>query len=118
MEFLAKLSVLCLYLRVFGVLKQTRILTYIAIAINFALCLFNIIAYSIVCVPAPGHSWELADATKRCEVTGDLLGVITAAISIFNDFFIITIPIPAVWSLQLATKKKIGVTAIFLTGLL
>lgn len=107
-----------LYLRVFGVRNDTRILTYTAIAINFAQCLMCIIAYSIVCVPAPGQSWELADATSKCEVTGDLIGVVMAVISIFNDFFIIAIPIPAVWSLQLKTKKKIGVSAIFLTGLL
>ena len=118
MEFLAKLSVLFLYLRVFGVDKRTRILTYIAMAINFALCLIDIIGYAIVCVPSPGQSWELADAKAKCEVTGDLLGVVTAAINIFNDFFVIAIPIPAVWSLQLATKRKIGVSAIFLTGLL
>lgn len=107
-----------LYLRIFGVRRETRMLTYIAIAINLVQCLMNIISYSIVCVPAPGQAWLIADATPRCEVTGDLLGVILAAISIFNDFFIIAIPIPAVWSLQLATKRKIGVTAIFLTGLL
>jgi len=113
-----KLSVLVLYLRIFSVRTQTRILTYIAIAINFTQCLISIIGYAIVCVPAPGQSWELADATPRCEVMGDLLGVITAAISIFNDFFIIAIPIPAVWSLQFATERKIGVCAIFFTGLL
>ena len=107
-----------LYLRVFGVRAQTRILTYIAIAINLIQCLINVIGYAIVCVPAPGQSWEIADAGPKCEVTGDLLGVVTAAISIFNDFFIIAIPIPAVMSLQLPTKKKVGVIAIFLAGLL
>lgn len=107
-----------LYLRIFGVHRQTRILTYIAIAINMAQCLINIIGNAILCVPAPGQSWLLAAATSKCEVTADLLGVVTAAISIFNDFFIIAIPIPAVWSLQLATKRKIGVSAIFFTGLL
>ena len=117
-EFLSKLSVLLLYLRIFGVRKETRYLTYVAIAVNLAQCLIDIIGYAIVCVPTPGQSWELADATHRCEVTGDLLGVVTAAISIFNDFFIIAIPIPAVWALQLATKRKIGVSAIFATGLL
>lgn len=117
-EFFSKLSVLLLYLRVFGVRKSTRLLTYIAIAINFVQCLISIIGYAITCVPKPGVSWEIAGATHKCMVTGALIGVVTAAISIFNDFFIIAIPIPAVWALQLATKRKVGITAIFLTGLL
>lgn len=116
--FLAKISVLVLYLRVFGVLKQTRIFTYIAIAVNFAQCLAQIIGSAAVCAPAPGQSWAIAAATYDCRVTGGFLGVIMAAISIFNDFFIIIIPIPAICSLQLATKKKIGVCAIFFVGLL
>ncbi len=107
-----------LYLHVFSVLKLTRNFTYIAIAVNFVQCLAYIIGFAVICAPAPGKSWLLASASYDCRVTGGFLSVILAAVSIFNDFFIIAIPIPAVWSLQLATRKKIGVCAIFFVGLL
>ncbi|KAL9608749.1 MAG: hypothetical protein Q9167_006421 [Letrouitia subvulpina] len=87
-------------------------------SINFAQCLAYIVGNAIVCVPAPGHSWQLAAARHSCLVTANLLGVILAAISVFNDFFIIVIPIPLIWALQMSTKKKAGISAIFFTGLL
>lgn len=107
-----------LYIHIFWVHSQTVLLTYIAIAINFLQCLTCIIGYSIVCVPLPGQSWETADATPKCMETGDLIGVILASISIFNDFFILIIPIPTIWALQMTTRKKIGISVIFFTGLL
>ena len=40
-----------------------------------------------------------------------------AAINLATDIFILVLPIPAIWSLQLPIRKKLGIWAIFLTGL-
>ncbi|KAI9722433.1 MAG: hypothetical protein M1828_004800 [Chrysothrix sp. TS-e1954] len=117
-EFLAKLSVLMLYLRIFGIRQRTRILTYVAIAISLSRCLLYVIGYTILCVPAGDQSWVAVEASRKCSVTGEVLGVVAVTISIVNDFFIMSIPLPAVWDLKLATKKKIGLSAVFITGLL
>ena len=93
-------------------------MVYFALTINTLHCLGTVIGYGILCVPKPGVSWELADATYNCMVNADLLAVILGAISIFSDVFILCIPIPVVWNLHLPTKKKVGVSAIFTTGLL
>ena len=116
--FLAKLSILLLYLQIFFVNKRTRVMVYIALTINTLHCLATVIGYGILCVPKPGVPWEVADATHKCMVVADMLAVILGAISIFSDVFIICIPIPAIWNLHLPTRKKLGVSAIFITGLL
>lgn len=116
--FLSRLSVLVLYLRLFGINKRTKILTYIAVTINLSVCLINIVGTSILCVPAPGQKWLIASGRHSCRVTADLLGVYVSAISVFTDFFIIFIPLPVIWTLQMSTKKKVGISATFLTGLL
>lgn len=114
--FLAKLSVLVPHLRLFGVLKRTNIFTWIAIAVNFAQCLAHVVGFAIVYTPALGNSWPLAAANPQRRVVKGLLSVILAVVSVFNDFFIIAIPIPTAWSLQFATRKQIGVRAIFVFG--
>ncbi|KAL8728927.1 MAG: hypothetical protein Q9181_005175 [Wetmoreana brouardii] len=73
---------------------------------------------------APFHvmrKTRAADATPvktdRCyrSVT---IGVVQSAVGIVSDFYLLIIPIPAVWTLQLPLRKKIGIIGIFMTGLL
>lgn len=116
--FLAKLSILLLYLQLFLISKRTRVMVYIALTVNTLHCLATVIGYGILCVPKPGVSWELADATRNCMIVADLLAVILGAISIFSDVVIICIPIPVIWSLRLPVRKKVGVSVIFVIGLL
>lgn len=45
-------------------------------------------------------------------------GVVQGIFGLVTDFYLLFIPVPAVLSLQLPTRKKIGVIAIFMTGFL
>ena len=45
------------------------------------------------------------------------LNIALGVVNIISDFFILIVPLPAVWSLQLPIKKKVGISAIILTGL-
>ena len=83
-----------------------------------AQCVAQIIGAAITCVPKPGVPWLVADDTYRCRVTGDLFGVVMSSIAVFSDLFVIFIPLPVVWHLRMSVRKKIGVSVIFLTGLL
>ena len=114
--FLAKLSILLLYLRIFQVDRLTRVLVYIALIWNAMLALAIMIGFGILCVPPPGQSWQLASQDHKCSVVSVLFSQITGAINVCSDLFIIGIPIPAVWNLQLRTSKKFGVIAIFAAG--
>lgn len=114
--FLAKLSILLLYLRIFQVDRQTRILVYIAVIWNAALSLADMIGFGILCVPLPGRSWQRASRDRKCRVVALMFSLVTGVVNFCSDLFIIGIPIPAVWNLQLRTSKKLGVIAIFATG--
>lgn len=116
--FLAKLSVLLLYLEIFKVNKQARFTVTIGLTIITAQCLMTIIGYCILCVPKPGDSWLIASSTEKCRVTATLYGVIISAVSVFSDLYVIVIPLPVIWQLHMARRKKIGVSVIFITGLL
>lgn len=116
--FLAKLSVLLLYLEIFKVNKQARFTVAIGLTIITAQCLMTIIGNCILCVPEPGDSWLIASSTEKCRVTATLYGVIISAMSVFSDLYVIVIPLPVIWQLHMARRKKIGVSVIFITGLL
>lgn len=42
----------------------------------------------------------------------------TGVVNLVSDLYLILIPLPAVWSLQMPLQKKISVSAMFLTGLM
>ena len=116
--FLAKLSVLLLYLELFMIKKQARIMVAVGLTISTLHCLAGIVGNAILCVPKPGVPWEIADDTYNCIVVSDLFSIIMGAISVFSDIYVICIPIPVVWQLQLPTRKRIGISVIFITGVL
>lgn len=71
----------------------------------------------IDCTPRPGESWIVAQESKRCgqDLT---LGYVMAAFNVLSDFYLLAIPIPIVWKLQFALRRKIGISVIFMTGFL
>jgi large subunit ribosomal protein L36e len=38
--------------------------------------------------------------------------------NVFSDFAMLLLPIESIWRLQMATKQKVGITAVFAVGLL
>ena len=73
-------------------------------------------AIAVLCAPEVGHHWDLITVVKcsRSSVYGFALGVENLAL----DIFLVLLPIPIILPLQLSVKKKIGVLAIFMVGLL
>ena len=96
--------------------KQARIMIAIGLLLITLHCLASIIGNAILCIPKPGVSWEIEDGMYNCRVVSKLYSVIMSAVSVFSDIFVICIPIPVVWQLQLPIRKKIGTSLIFITG--
>lgn len=75
------------------------------------------VAIAILTIPKPGQS--LLAAARSAEAAKSVQLVITqSAVGVATDFLIFCLPIPVLWRLQLPLRKKIGVLAIFTTGLL
>lgn len=77
------------------------------------------IAWIVSTVPLPGDSgW--ADLKFR-ERTGEAtckMSVGLGVLGTFTDFYIIAIPLTAVSGLKMSIERKIGISALFATGLL
>jgi hypothetical protein len=114
---MAKLSLLLLYLQIFRSNLKLRYCIYISMVFLTLFYAGMLIAYAVLSIPKPGQS-QLASLLSVNTAKDIPLGITQGAVNIASDFYILCLPMPVVWKLQLPQRKKIGVLSIFMTGLL
>ncbi|KAI4234674.1 MAG: hypothetical protein L6R40_006680 [Gallowayella cf. fulva] len=109
-----KSSVLCLYLRLFGVNKKFAMIVkgFIVIVLMWGVAVLLTTIFQ--CNPVKG-AWDISVPRDQCFNLRTWL-IATNVPNIVIDFSIICLPIPLVWKLKLSTERKIGLTAVFLLG--
>ena len=115
--FLAKLSILLQYLRIF-VPNHAGKIYYIVQFIIWLNLLFYIAATLVlifICMPRK-KIWE-PSTPGRCVNIG-IVVITTGAINVISDFSILVLPLSSIWGLQMPRKRKIVLSAVFATGLL
>ena len=113
-----KLSLFVLYLEVFGVLRWLRIMSFVGMLITGLFYFATMVSFIIMCSPKNGHSqfaYLTALASPEC-AKSEPLSITIGAVNVVSDMYLVILPLPAVWSLQLPLRRKIGVSAMFLTG--
>ena len=78
--------------------------------------LAHVVVFAVLCSPRPGQSYLEATSTSNCQ-KGVTYSVFEGAFDIISDFYLLILPIPAILGLQMPTKRKFGVLAVFGTGL-
>ena len=113
----AKLTFFLLYLQIFKPMKSIRYSSYAGATFTIIFYL-GVVIFNLICtVPSPGQSWQEATQRKSfAYVTDATVGI--AAVGLVLDVVILLLPIHGVMRLQMSGKRKIGVIAVFLTGLL
>lgn len=114
---LSKLSILLLYFRQFSPNKRFRGFICFGIICTVMINITTIIVDVALCAPRQGESFSSLSSIQRCTHL-QTWAVVQGSLNILLDFYIVYLPVPVVWSLHLYAKKKIGVLAIFMTGLM
>lgn len=115
--FFVKLSLFLLYLSIFSTDRRTKLFIYVGITAIFVAYTGTFIAFGIMCLPSPGETWQSAALATQCTDSQEV-GYFQGAFNVVSDFYILIIPIPVVWRLQMPLRRKIGILLIFLTGFL
>ena len=111
----SKLSILALYLRVFSVHKAMRVSIYAAMIFASCIYLATIPISSYYCTPPLGQPWTII--SRSC-INAAAISIAQASLNVTLDLYLVLAPIPIVARMNFAPKKKFGILAVFLTGIL
>ncbi|KAL9121005.1 MAG: hypothetical protein Q9187_002439 [Circinaria calcarea] len=109
------MAILLLYLRLFHIDRKFKYATWAVMFFVFAYLFSNFLILFLGCAPisknwtpgSPGHCIDLKKSAK-----------VYASMNVISDFFIFVLPLPSVWRLKLTRKEKIGVSLVFMSGII
>ena len=112
----SKLSILLLLFRLFSPNRLTRYLLFVGIGWALTIAVITLVLAGAMCAPRHGESFDNLALSSRCSHQ-TTWAVVQSVLILILDFYILYIPIPRIWRLQLSLKRKIGVLSIFMTGI-
>lgn len=114
--FFAKAAVCTLYLRIFKTVTWMRYSAWGAII--FLGCTYGsmVPVYAVYSLPYGNEKWDLTLAAKVGKA--DKMAITTGAINVATDIFMIVLPLPIIMKLNLSLRKRLGLAAVFLTGII
>lgn len=118
MIILIKLSIFLLYLHIFAINRRTRGLIYGGIIVVLVGNITTTTLFGVFCTPQDGDNWAETYRSPRCYQRSSDAALSVGLLNVITDFYILWIPLPLVWHLNLPTRKKIGLVLVFLQGLL
>ncbi len=113
---LIKCSILCFYLRIFGVNRRFRLMCYGMIAFVVVWGVSVIFTTIFQCKPVRA-GWDKTIPGEQCfNLEHFVIG--TNVPNIIADAAVIALPVPLVWKLQLSRARKVGIVSVFLLAAL
>ncbi|CAD6591540.1 MAG: hypothetical protein ASARMPREDX12_005214 [Alectoria sarmentosa] len=113
----AKLSFLLLYIQLFRPMKWLRYSAYAGVVVNVLFYTSMLALYLAFTIPHPGQTLQQSVQSSR-QAHELAVALPRACVNFVLDVYILILPIAGISRLQLPIKKKLGVIAIFLTGLI
>lgn len=109
-----KLSMMFFYLRVFvndGLRRATKAAMIFVMTWSVA----NVLQVFVICRPF-ASSYDLTVPGKCGNRISSFIAI--GAFNIITDVLILTLPLTTIWALKMKTSAKLGITIVFLMGLL
>ncbi|KAK8090431.1 hypothetical protein PG997_005392 [Apiospora hydei] len=117
---LIKVSFLLLYRRLFRPVAHVNVMVWVGISLVATFGVAYIVIMPVACSPLPNEhdGWLDLGMATRCGTIGTNMTTARSYFSVLTDIYILIIPLHQVPQLRLSTKRKFGISFIFLTGLL
>lgn len=116
--FFIKTSVLFLYRKIFGAKPQMRTLIYVGIGYLFITNAVATILFGALCAPRPGELYLIRYSKPECVNNVDNLAIALAVENLVADVYLLVLPLPIIWKLQMSSKRKYALICVFMTGFL
>ncbi|PMD66336.1 uncharacterized protein K444DRAFT_581191 [Hyaloscypha bicolor E] len=108
-----KISILLLYIRIFGVLSYFRYTAYILGVFLFLWGIMVVFVVSLTCRPLK-YTWDKSGEGSCINAT--VFYIVGSGLNVITDFITLFLPLHAVWYLQSSIQQKLLLTGIFLLG--
>ncbi|KAI1819125.1 integral membrane protein [Xylaria intraflava] len=108
-----KLSVLFLYKRIFSI-KTMRMLSYVLMGLTFGYWLSFLVVFLTTCSPDISQLWNPRPDGFCRDLNVGQLGSVSTNLAI--DVFVIVLPMPFLWNLQMRFRNKAVITLVFSLG--
>ena len=112
-----KLALFLLYYRLFASKKGAKIAISLGILVNSIFYVASCIVLITLCLPRRGESWMSTSYAARCKPASKI-GNVQGVYGVISDLYIFILPLPVLWNLQMPLRRKLGISAIFCTGLM
>ena len=112
----AKLAMFTLYMRVFEPVRWMRVCCWVGIITAIPVYLSLVPFCAVYCFPHGNERWDLAIALKGSKM--QLPAIVSGTYGVVSDVFLLILPLPIIFGLNLSLRKKIGLYAVFLAGLM
>ncbi|KAG8406026.1 hypothetical protein J3458_021369 [Metarhizium acridum] len=113
-----KLGLLFFYFRLFQIYRLAYWLIWAGVGAVSAFYLISTVLLLDRCVPRQGQTWLETTYTGSCTPVQNGLSKGSGIFGLISDLYILAVPLWFVSQLRLPTKRKLGVSAVFLTGIL
>ncbi|KAJ5769055.1 hypothetical protein N7520_003614 [Penicillium odoratum] len=110
-----KTTFFLIYLDMFRTVLWQRYAIYFGLFVNWAFYISVFIATLYYISPAPGQSWQASFVSNRYNESLHI-SIPIAVGSLILDIYLLLLPMAPIWNLQLKMSKKLGVMAVFATG--
>ena len=112
---LIQLSILLFYVRVFTLQNFRFRLALLACAgLAVGVCVSQVIPTIFQCTPV-AYAWNKAIVGGHC-INVHVMWIIQDIFFLVLDIYIVVLPLPMIWNLQIARAEKIAISGIFLLG--
>ncbi|KAI0180580.1 hypothetical protein GGR52DRAFT_250115 [Hypoxylon sp. FL1284] len=113
--WMAKASILFLYIEIFGIKPWMRIIVPIVLVVTFIVTLIGTAYVAASCSPVNRDiSLQVLDV---CQIRSTRVTIVIGGFGLATDLIILVLPIPIILPLRLALSKKIGLGTVFFSGI-
>ena len=106
-----------MYLNLFRMKKWLKYGCYFGLFVNWGFYSAVVAASIYYNAPSPGQTWFEGSQNERYTKSFSMTMPIATG-SLILDLYILVLPISVVWNLHVNLRRRIGVLAIFATGLM
>jgi hypothetical protein len=113
-----KVSILLSYKRIFGVSRWGVVLIWLGVFVVTVFYVICLLLSLLWCKPIAKAWFPLIEGACAPYDVHLILGTASGVVNIVTDFYVLILPMPFVWSLNMKRSRKVRVLVIFGLGLL